>query len=87
MRLGHYGTPIPPSPPCMAHGSGVIVQLAEPDPATMTSSVVPWAVSDCGGGATRANPSCKGPGAATERLRKRLEESHESLHIYIYIFI
>ena len=40
-------------PPCYAHGSGVIVQLAEPDPEpdpiTMTWSVVPWAVSDRGG--------------------------------------
>ena len=37
-------------PPFYGHGSGVIVQLArpDPDPVAMTLSVVPWAVSDRG---------------------------------------
>ena len=61
----------------MAHGSGVIMQLAEPepDPVTMTSSVIPWAVPDRGGNRGQSvvqgprgahkGPAHKGPGGPT----------------------
>ena len=69
-----------PIPPFYAHGSGVIVQLAEPepDPVTMTPSVMPWAVSDRGGNRGQSvvqgpREAHKGPGGATRARPTRAQ--------------
>ena len=70
----------------MGHGSGVIVQLAEPeaDPVTMTASVILWAVSDRGG--NRGQPveqgprgANKGPGGCTRARPTRAQGPHKGL--------
>ena len=55
----------------MPHGSGVIVQVAEPDPdpVTMTSSVIPWAGSHRG--ADRGQSVCRRPRRAPRERAPR----------------
>ena len=68
------------SSPCYGHRSGIIVHLAkpEPDPVTMTSSVILWAMSDRGGnpGQSVVQGSLgahKGPGGPTSARPTRAQ--------------